>query len=40
MNPMLTVAAGLTLALVAGTATGLPVLRATRADPVDVMRAE
>ena len=39
-NPLFMAAAGLCLGLVAVTATGLPALRASRADPVEVMRAE
>ncbi len=40
INPLFMAAAGLCLGLVALTATGIPALRASRADPVEVMRAE
>jgi ABC-type antimicrobial peptide transport system permease subunit len=40
LDPMIMVAAGLSLALVAGIAGGLPAMRASRADPVWVMKAE
>jgi putative ABC transport system permease protein len=40
LNPVVMVCAGFSLALVAVTASGLPALRASRADPVEVMKAE
>ncbi len=40
LNPLFMVAAGISLVVVAASATGLPALRATRANPVSVMRAE
>jgi hypothetical protein len=40
LNPVFMVVAGLSLAFVAGTATGFPALRATRSDPVNAVKTE